>query len=94
MLVYIYTLVTTTLPFDCARVTITVLLGTCTMACDQAVVVQLVFLEQGCAAMKVSLRLPGILGVRTTCPVHAVHVNVVFNFVANYAGNLIHVCCV
>ena len=49
MLVYIYALVTTTLPFDHARVTITVLLGTCTMACDQAVVVQLVFLEQGCS---------------------------------------------
>ena len=42
--------------------------------------------------MKVSLRLPGILGVRIPCPVHAVHVNAVFNFVANYAGNLIHVC--
>ena len=64
MLVYIYALVTTTLAFDCAQVTSTVLLGTCTMACDHVMVVQLVFLEQGCAAMKVSLRLPGILGVR------------------------------
>ena len=87
-----YALVTTTLAFDCAQVTSTVLLGTCTIACDHVMVVQLVFLEQGCAAIEVSLRLPGILGVRIPCPVHAVHVNAVFNFVANYAGNLIHVC--